>query len=77
MIAKQRTEIKKLNFDKRLGTAEGASRFALVDIFSIVFGIALSSIGLLSNPLVIDLQTISQLDVFSLIGVGLGIGDIR
>ena len=67
---------KEVKYKARLATVEEAAKFTLVDIFSIVFGIALFYIQLLSNPAVMDLQIISDLDIYSLIGIGLGIGSL-
>ena len=76
MISQERAKAKKRRYDNRLANKKEATKFTLVDIFSVLFGIALSYVGLLTNPLVMDIQVISQLDVFSLLGIGLGIGSL-
>jgi hypothetical protein len=69
-------KVKKIKYYKRLANPEEGIKFTLVNIFSIVFGIALFYIQLLSNPAVMELQTISLLNIISLIGIGLGIGSL-
>lgn len=67
---------KKVKYNARLASPEEAAKFTLVDIFSIVFGIALFYVQILSNPAVMDLQIISGLNIISLVGIGLGIGSL-
>jgi hypothetical protein len=67
---------KQVKYSARLASLEEAAKFTLVDIFSIVFGIALFYIQILSNPAVMELQIISEWDIISLIGIGLGIGSL-
>jgi len=67
---------KKVKYNARLANREEGIKFTLVNIFSIVFGIALFYIQLLSNPAVMELQTISLVNIISLIGIGLGIGSL-
>ncbi|HJT49398.1 MAG TPA: hypothetical protein VJ729_14530 [Nitrososphaeraceae archaeon] len=67
---------KKIQQSNRLSNRAQATKFALVDLLSIVFGIGVFYIGVLSNTNVIGLQTISNFDIISLIGIGLGIGSL-
>jgi hypothetical protein len=67
---------RKIKLDTHLATPGEATQFTLVNFFTIVFGIAAFYLGLLSNPDVMGLQTISQFDIYSLIGIGLGIGSL-
>jgi hypothetical protein len=75
-LARQTIEAKKIKYYNRLANPEEATKFTLVNLFSIIFGIALFYVQLLSNPAVMELQTISDLDIISLIGIGLGIGSL-
>jgi hypothetical protein len=47
-----------------------------VNFFTIVFAIAAFYLALLSNPQVMQLQNISDIDKLTLIGLGLGIGSL-
>lgn len=67
---------KKTRYDLRLTNSRQAIKFAFVDTFSFVFGIGLFYIGLLDNSFVTGLQTISEFDIYSLIGIGIGIGSL-
>lgn len=76
LLERESIEAKEIRYNGRLVNRLGVAKFSLVNLFSIVFGIALFYIGLLSNPDVMGLQTISQIDIYSLIGIGLGIGSL-
>jgi hypothetical protein len=67
---------KEVKYNARLANPEEATKFTLVNLFSIIFGISLFYIQLLSNPAVVGLETISEWDIISLIGIGLGIGSL-
>ena len=67
---------RKLKHDTHLVDPGDVTQFTLVNIFTIVFGIAGSYLALLSNPDVMEIQTISLIDIITLIGIGLGIGSL-
>ena len=67
---------KKIKLDAHLANSTEASKFTLVNIFTVIFGIAAFYFALLSKPEVMELQTISQFDMYSLFGLGLGIGSL-
>jgi hypothetical protein len=67
---------KKVKLDAHLANSREATQFTLVNFFTVIFGIAAFYLALLSNPDVMELQTISQFDIYSLIGLGLGIGSL-
>lgn len=69
-------QVKKIKYEKHLANRLEVAKFTLVDLFSIVFGIATSYIALLSNPQIMELQIITEFDIYSLLGIGLGIGTI-
>ena len=69
-------EVRKSKHDAHLSIAGEIAQFSLVNIFTVVFGIAAFYLALLSKPEVMELQTISQFDIYSLIGLGLGIGSL-
>jgi hypothetical protein len=73
---RNKLEVKKIKYDAHLASAVEAAKFSFVSLFAAVFGIATSYLALLSNPNVMELQTISQIDILSLIGIGLGIGGL-
>jgi hypothetical protein len=67
---------RKIKHDARLANAGQIAKFGFVNFFTIIFGIATAYLALLSNPEVVGLQTISQFDILTLIGLGLGIGGL-
>jgi hypothetical protein len=67
---------RKIKHDARLANAGQVAKFGFVNFFTILFGIATAYLALLSNPQVVGLQTISQFDILTLIGLGLGIGGL-
>lgn len=52
-------------------------KVAIIDIGTVVLGIAVGLFSSLNQPSVIGLRVFTPLDIFSLIGVGLGIGSLR
>jgi hypothetical protein len=49
----------------------------IVDIATIIFGIALGLIALLNDPFVLGLHSIGTFDILILMGMGLGIGSLK
>jgi hypothetical protein len=71
-----RLNTRKSKHQAHLGSFLNAIQFTFVNVFTIIFGIAAFYLALLSNPQVMELQTISDLNRLSLIGLGLGIGSL-
>lgn len=67
---------RKSKHEAHLGSALEVTQFTFVNFFTIIFGLATFYLALLSNPDVMELQTISHFDILSLIGLGLGIGSL-
>ena len=67
---------RKSKHESHLGSALDVTQFTFVNFFTIIFGLATFYLALLSNPDVMELQTISHFDILSLIGLGLGIGSL-
>ena len=65
---------KKIRLDAHLANRTEATKFTLVNFFTYTFAIATFYLALLSKPEVMELQTISQFDIYSLIGIGVGVG---
>ena len=49
----------------------------ILDIGTIIFGIGLALIGLPTNEAIINVRTIGDLDIWTLLGIGLGIGSLK
>jgi hypothetical protein len=49
----------------------------ILDIGTIIFGIGLALIGLPANEAILNVRTISDLDIWTLLGIGLGIGSLK
>ena len=71
-----RLNARKSKHKAHLRTLLNVIQFTFVNFFTVIFGIAAFYLALLSNPQVMQLQTISDIDKLSLIGLGLGIGSL-
>ena len=58
-------------------TNEKAKNEAVQIVGTILFGVGVSVLGLFNNSYITSIHNISYLDVFALIGIGLGIGSLK
>ena len=65
--------VKRFKRDEHLGNKGQVTKFTLVNIYAVIFGMDSFYLALLSKPEVMELETIPQFDILSLIGLGLGI----
>jgi hypothetical protein len=62
---------------KRVSGIGQKARIAIIDIITAGFGVAIALIGVLSNALVIELQAIGDIEILTLVGIGLGVGSLK
>jgi hypothetical protein len=62
---------------ERLSTKKGKARIAIIDIGSAGFGMAVTFLALFNNPFVTNLQVIDSIEIWTLFGIGLGIGSLK
>jgi hypothetical protein len=73
--ANARSDIKKAQ--ERLATSKGKARVAIIDIGSAGFGIALAFLALFNDAFVTNLQVIDSIEIWTLFGIGLGVGSLK
>jgi hypothetical protein len=62
---------------KRVADGKQKVRLAIIDIITAGFGVAIALIGVLSDALVTNLQVLGNMEILTLIGIGLGVGSLK